>query len=149
MLVLHKRTLTARWFFALAAVLTVTVSLGETLTMKDRRVYDGRIIRRGDSGVVFEVHKYGSTMRTEFPVREIASIREGPLVESSPRIPEPDPSPASGSEAATVARNSAEQGGHSPLLAMAMTAAEDIRKKKDAIESMKSAVQKHPSTKGQ
>ena len=97
MLVFHQRFTMSRRLCALAVALTVSVSLGDTLTMKDGRVYDGRIIRRGDSGVVFEVHKYGATMRAEFPAREIDSIREGPVVEPSQRIPEPDSPSASGS----------------------------------------------------
>ncbi len=80
-----------RWFFALAAVaLAVSASLGDILTTKDGRVFDGVVIRRSDSGVVFEVKKYGATMRMTFAPAEVASIREGPVADPPPRIPEPE-----------------------------------------------------------
>lgn len=96
MLLFREIAWTARWFFALAAVLTVSVSLGDTLTTKDGHLYDGKVLRRSDSGVVFEVHKYGATMRMEFAARDVASISRGPVADLAPRIAEPDAPGATG-----------------------------------------------------
>ena len=98
MLVYRKGASAIRRLCALAVLaMMVSVSLGDTLTTKDGRVFDGVVVRRGGAGVVFEVKKYGATMRMTFAPADVASIREGPVADSPPRIPEPDVASAPGS----------------------------------------------------
>jgi ATP-dependent protease ClpP protease subunit len=97
MLLWHERLLCA-----LAVLLAASLCAGDTLTTRDGHLYDGKVLRRNDSGVVFEVHKYGATMRMEFAARDVASISEGAVVDSAPRIAEPDAPAASASADATA-----------------------------------------------
>jgi hypothetical protein len=84
----------ARSFCALAVLLAVSLCAGDTLTTRDGRKYTGLVISRDKAAVVFEVHKYGATMRIKFALAEVASVRESPLPADTARIAEPDPQPS-------------------------------------------------------
>ncbi len=73
-------------------MLTVSQAGGDILTTRDGRVFDGFVISRNGGKVVFEVRKYGATMRMQFDPADIASLRSAP-VHVAPRRSEPEPDP--------------------------------------------------------
>ena len=48
----------------------------DTLVTKDGRVFEGRLISKGDDTITFEIQKFGSKINMTFKASEVASITE-------------------------------------------------------------------------
>lgn len=59
---------------------------GDTLLLKDGRVFSGRLVRSDDKVVVFEIHKFGSKMSRTFPRDRVSKITRGQAT-TGPKTP--------------------------------------------------------------
>ncbi len=79
--------------FAIAAVLAAatTAAPADEITLKDGRVYRGKVVSESDDTVQFEVDKYGVKVQMPFKRAMIASIqKDAPDTPTPPAPPEPD-----------------------------------------------------------
>jgi ClpP class serine protease len=56
-------------------MLWVSVVAADTLITTDGTTYEGRLVKRTDDKVIFEVVKYGVTMQKEFPAKDVQDVR--------------------------------------------------------------------------
>lgn len=69
------------------AVLSVAAAAhGDRLVTRDGRTFEGKIISRGTS-IVFEAHKYGSTVTVTIPRTQVASLTVGEITPAPTRPP--------------------------------------------------------------
>lgn len=74
-------------------------SLADVLRTKDGRMLEGRVIKQDENVVIFEMIRFGSTVRLEFKPDEVASITEGPVptnivTPAEPAVPANVPPPS-------------------------------------------------------
>lgn len=75
---LKRRSLTG--LLLLTVFLGTATCFGDTLVLKDGRVFEGRLLRRTEKEVQFEVHRFGAKLTNSFLSDQVDSITEGPIV---------------------------------------------------------------------
>jgi len=76
--------------WAVVVLLVAGAAVGDTITLRDGRVLEGRIIRQDRSKVVFEMYKYGAKSRIHVPQEDIVKIERGKIDLPEPKAEKKD-----------------------------------------------------------
>ncbi len=70
----HARRFCAAFAGAALALLSATLSPADTLELTSGRAFEGRLIEQSDQQVVFEVQRYGATLRQTYRRDQVAKV---------------------------------------------------------------------------
>jgi hypothetical protein len=86
---------------AILAILATQVAMADTVTTRDGRVLDGRIVRDEDGKVVMEISKYGAHMQVTLDRNDVVSLKESTVFKAAATQPAAATRPAASQSSET------------------------------------------------